>query len=183
MPSIQHTLRQTTQLAKFTIHYPMIRHLKSRFQMLRHKRLYEVIATDAYFSNEKSIEGYHCAQVFFAMTSKVLYVAGMKTESEFADVYLDYIRKYDIPSALRSDNANSEMSQRVKDIHRHLIIADQWTELYSPWQNADELNGAKYFKSHTQAIFDRAGTLYNLWFLEQDYLAHGYKLSSKNQIN
>jgi hypothetical protein len=61
-------------------------HLKSRFQMLSHKRLNEVIATDTYFANEKSIEGYHCAQVFFGMTSKMLYVAGMKTESEFADV-------------------------------------------------------------------------------------------------
>jgi hypothetical protein len=84
---IQHTLRQTSQLAKFTIHYPIRRHLKSRFQMLRHKRLNEVIATDTYFANEKSIEGYHCAQVFFGMFSKMLYVAGMKTESEFADVY------------------------------------------------------------------------------------------------
>jgi hypothetical protein len=61
----QHTLRQTTQLAKSTIHYPMIHHLKSRFQMLRHKRLNEVISTDTYFANEKSIEEYHCAQVFF----------------------------------------------------------------------------------------------------------------------
>jgi hypothetical protein len=78
----------------------MRRLLKSRFQMLRHKRLNEVIATDTYFANEKSIEGYHCAQVFFGMTSKMLYVAGMKTESEFADVYLDFIRKYGIPSAL-----------------------------------------------------------------------------------
>jgi hypothetical protein len=62
---ILHTLRQTTQLAKSTIHYPMRRQLKSRFQILRHKRLNEVIATDTYFANEKSIEGYHCAQVFF----------------------------------------------------------------------------------------------------------------------
>jgi hypothetical protein len=60
--------------------------------MLRHKRLNEVIATDTYFANEKSIEGYHCAQVFFGMTS-MLYVAGMKIESEFADVDLDFIRK------------------------------------------------------------------------------------------
>jgi hypothetical protein len=131
---IQHTLRQTTQLAKSTIHYPMRRHLKSRFQMIRHKSLNEVIATDKYFANEKSIEGYHCAQVFFGMTSKMLYVAGMKTESEFADVYLDFIRKYGIPSALQKDNAKSEMSQSVKDIHRDLIIADQWTEPHSPWQ-------------------------------------------------
>jgi hypothetical protein len=52
-----HTLKQTTQLVKSTIHYPMRRHLKSRFQMLRHKRLNEVIVTDTYFANEKSIEG------------------------------------------------------------------------------------------------------------------------------
>jgi hypothetical protein len=48
---IQHTLRQTTQLAKSTIHYPMQRHLKTWFQMLRHKRLNEVIATNTYFSS------------------------------------------------------------------------------------------------------------------------------------
>jgi hypothetical protein len=78
----------------------MRRHLKSRFQMLRHKRLNDVIATDTYFANEKSIEGYHCEQVFFRMSSKMLYDAGMKTESEFADVYLDFIRKYGIPFAL-----------------------------------------------------------------------------------
>jgi hypothetical protein len=52
------------------------------------------------------------------MTSKTLYVAGMKTESEFADVNLDFIRKYGIPSALRRDNAKSEMIQCVKYIHR-----------------------------------------------------------------
>jgi hypothetical protein len=57
--------------------------------MLIHKRLHEVIATDTYFANEKSIEGYQCAQVFYGITSKMLYAAGMKTESEFADVYLE----------------------------------------------------------------------------------------------
>jgi hypothetical protein len=122
---IQHTFRKTTQLSKFKIQYPMRHHLKSRFQMLRHKRLNEVITTDTYFANEKPIEGYYCAQVFFGMTSEMLYGAGMKTESEFADVYLDFFRKCGIPSALRRDNAKSEMSQRVEDIHRDLIIADQ----------------------------------------------------------
>ena len=56
----------------------------------------------------------------------------MKTESEFAGVYLDFIRQYGIPSALRRDNAKSEMSQRVCQIHRYLVIADQWTEPHSP---------------------------------------------------
>jgi hypothetical protein len=78
------------------------------------------------------------------MTSKILFVAFMKTELEFADVYLNLIRKYDIPSALQRHNANFEMSQRVKDIHRGLIIADQLTEPHSPWQKPAELNGVKY---------------------------------------
>jgi hypothetical protein len=139
----------------------MRHHLKSRFRMLRHKRLNEVIATDTYFANEKSIEGYHCAQVFYGMTSKMLYVAGMKTESEFADEYLDFIIKCVIPSALRRDNAKSEMNQRVKDIHRDLIIADQWTEPNSPWQKPAELNDVKYLKSHAQVMLDRTGVTEN----------------------
>jgi hypothetical protein len=68
------------------------------------------------------------------MSSKMLYVASMKTESEFADIYLGVIRKCGIPSALQIDNAISEMSQRVEDIHRDLIIDDQWTETHCPCQ-------------------------------------------------
>jgi hypothetical protein len=116
------------------------------------------------------------------MTSKMLYVAGMKTESEFADVYLDFIRKYGIPSALQRDNAKSEMSQHVKDIHRDLIIADQWTEPHSPWQKPAELNGVKYLKSHAQVLLDRIGAPDNLCFLAQDYLAHVHNLSANRQL-
>jgi hypothetical protein len=47
---IQNTLRQTTQLAKSTINYPMRRHLKSRFQML------EVMGTDTYKGVDDSIQ-------------------------------------------------------------------------------------------------------------------------------
>jgi hypothetical protein len=178
---IQNTLRQTTQLAKSTIYYPMGH--QSRFQILRHKRLYEVIATDTYFANEKSIKGYHCAQVFFGMISKMLYVALMKTESEFADIYLVFIRKYGIPSAFQRDNAKSELSQRVKDIHRDFIIADQWTEPHGIWQSPDELNGVKYLKSHAQVLLDRTGAPDNLWFLAQDYLVHVHNLSANRQLN
>jgi hypothetical protein len=72
--------------------------------------------------------------IIFGMTSKMLYFTGNKSESEFADIHLDFIRKCSIPSALQRDNKKSKMSQRVKDIHRDLIIADQWTEPHSPWQ-------------------------------------------------
>jgi hypothetical protein len=116
--------------------------------MLNHKMFNNIIATDKYFAIEKSTECYHCAQVFFGMTSKMLYVGGMKIESEFGVVYIDLIRKYNIPSALRRDNAKSDMSHCIKDIHRDLITADQWKKLHIPWQNPAELNGVKYLKSH-----------------------------------
>ena len=107
----------------------------------------------------------------------------MKTESEFLDVYLDFIRQHGIPSALRRDNAKSEMSQRVRQIHRDLVIADQWTEPHSPWQNPAELNGVKYLKSHAQVLLDRTGAPDTMWFLAPDYFAHVHNLSANRQIN
>jgi hypothetical protein len=38
------------------------------------------------------MKGYYYEQVFLGMISKMLYVASMKTESEFTDVYLHFIR-------------------------------------------------------------------------------------------
>jgi hypothetical protein len=52
---IQRTLRQTIELAKSIIHHTMQLHLKIWFQMLRHKRLNEVMSKDTYFASEKSI--------------------------------------------------------------------------------------------------------------------------------
>ena len=75
------------------------------------------------------------------------------------------------------------MSQRVKNIHRDLVIADQWTEPHSPWQNAAELNGVKYLKSHAQVLLDRTGAPDSMWFLAQDYFAHVHNLSANRQIN
>jgi hypothetical protein len=114
------------------------------------------------------------------MTSKILYVADMKIESEFADVYLDFIRNYGKTSKLRRDNVKSELIQRVKDIHRDLIIANQWTEPHSLWQKPAKLNGVKHLKSHAQVFLDKTGAPDNLWFLAKDYLAHVHNNLSAN---
>ena len=52
---IKKTLENTTQMAKAVISSLLRRHLKSRFLMLRHRRINEVIATDTYFLSTKSI--------------------------------------------------------------------------------------------------------------------------------
>ena len=66
---IRHTLRRTTQLAKSIIRFPMRKDFKSRFQMLRKKRLNEIVSTDTYFSSVKSLEGHWCAQCFHGNAS------------------------------------------------------------------------------------------------------------------
>jgi hypothetical protein len=68
---IQHTFRQTAQLAKSTIHYPMRHDLKRRFQMSLHKSLNEIKTTDNVFASEKSIKFYHFTQVIFGMITKM----------------------------------------------------------------------------------------------------------------
>jgi hypothetical protein len=57
----------------------------------------------------------------------------------------------------------------LKDIHRYLIVVDQWTESHSPWKNPVELNDVKCLKSHAQLFLDSTGAIENLWFLVQDY--------------
>ena len=113
----------------------------------------------------------------------MLFIAGMKTESELADVYLDFIRQHGIPSALRCDNAKSEVSQRVHQIHRELVIVDQWTEPHSPWKNPAEPNGVKYLKSHAKVLLDRTGAPNTMWFLAQNYLVQVHNLSANCQLN
>jgi hypothetical protein len=83
-------------------------------------------------------------QVSFVMTLKMIQIEGMKTDPEFPDMYLNFIRQHDIPSALQRDHAKSEMSQRFQQKQIYLLISDQWKEPQIPWQNQEELNGAKY---------------------------------------
>jgi hypothetical protein len=96
---------------------------------------------------------------------------------------LGTIRQHGIPSALRRDNSKSEMSPRVCQIHKDLVIGDQWTEPHSPWQNHAEQNGVKYLISHAQVLLNRTGASDTMWFLAQDYLAHTHNLSANRQIN
>ena len=175
---VRETIRQTTQLATSIIRFPMRRHFKSRFQMLRKKRLNEVVATDTYFSKVRSLEGYHCAQVYFGCTSKTIDVFGMKSKSEFPDTYKDFLRERGIPHTLRRDNAKEEDSSAIKEINRDLIVCDQFTEPHHPQQNPAERNGVQFLKAQAQILMDRTNSPPNTWFLCQKYIADVYNVSA-----
>jgi hypothetical protein len=88
---IRKTLEKTTQLATTVLHFPMRRHVKSRFPHLNQTRLRETVATDTYFANVRAIGGATCAQVFFGLQSHMINIFGMKTESEMPNIYRDFI--------------------------------------------------------------------------------------------
>jgi len=180
---IKKTLENTTQMAKAIMHSPMKRHLKSRFMMLRHPRLNEVISTDTYFSSVKSIEGYSMSQVFMGLTSRRITVIGMKAESEFPTAYRDFIRSRGIPHTLRRDNAKSEASEEVQDIHREFVIADAYTEPHSPWQNPAEGGAVRFLKSHAEVLMNRTGSPDNLWFLCHEYVCHVHECTANEHLN
>jgi hypothetical protein len=53
---MNHNVQQSKKLTKSTIYHPMRCYLKPRFQMLRYKRVEEVIDTDIYFENKDQLK-------------------------------------------------------------------------------------------------------------------------------
>ena len=113
---VKWTFAKTTQLCKSFVHYPLLKHVKSRFAWMNKFRLNEKVSTDTIFANCRAIGGYPCAQVFYGMTSHVINVCGMRTEKELPEIYKDFICHEGIPSVLRQDGANAQKSKEVQDI-------------------------------------------------------------------
>ena len=110
---IQETLKRTTQAAKAIVYFPLVRHVASRFAWMNRFRLREKVSTDTMFSNCTAIGGATCAQVFYGTTSCIANVYGMKSKSEFPQVYSDFLRNEGIPTVLRRNNAPEEQSATV----------------------------------------------------------------------
>ena len=180
---IKKTLDNTTQLAKATIDSPLRRHLKSRFLMLRHNRLNEVISTDTYFSDVRSIEGYTCAQVFVGLNSRRITTIGMKTESDFPKAYQDFMRMRGIPHTLRRDNAKSEQSEAILKLNRDFVVSDEYTEPYSPWQNPAEGGGVRFVKDHAEVLMNRSGCPDYLWYLCHQYICAVHDCCANEHLN
>jgi hypothetical protein len=75
------------------------------------------------------------------------------------------------------------MSQRVRQIHRNLIIVDQLIEPHSAWLKPAKLNDLKYLNLHSQILLDRTFVTDSIWFLAQDYLKYVHDLTTSHQIN
>ena len=165
------TMEATTQLARHQVNVPMKEHYKARFPALNVRRLNEVFATDTFFSSEKAIGGFSCAQIYVGKTSYLTEVLGMHRESSMHDTLTDFIRKWGAPSALLSDNARTEIGNAVKSILRKYNIKDLQTEPHHPNQNPAERR-IQEVKKTSLIIMDRSGAPSSLWYLALQYTAY-----------
>ena len=135
MDVVKKTLENTTQLAENTVRLPMRMHYKSRFPALNVNRLRETYATDTFFSSEKALGGYTCAQIYVGKKSTFTEIYGMKQENQMPDTLKDFIRQWGAPSGLFSDSAKVETSKAIKEILRMYAIKDMQSEPYHQHQN------------------------------------------------
>ena len=96
----------------------------------------------------------------------------MKTESEFIHSYQDFRRERGIPHTLCRDNAKSENSTAIKNLHCDLIVTDQFTEPHHPQQNPAERGAVKFIKQHVELLMNLSGSPANLWALCAEYTCH-----------
>jgi hypothetical protein len=169
---IKRTFDVTTQWARSTEHYPFRKHFKSRFPALNVHRRREAVATDTVYSDTPAVDdGATSAQIFVGIDTLVTDIYGMKTDKEFVYTLEDNIRKRGAMDKLVSDRAQLEISNRVKDILRNLIIDDWQSEPYHEHQNAAERR-YQVVKTTTNKVLDRTGASANSWLLALIYVCY-----------
>ena len=88
----------------------------------------------------------------------------MKSSKQFVNTLEDNIRERGAMNRLISDSARDEMSSKVKDILRTLIIGSWQSEAYHQHQNPSE-HRFQTVKSQTNRILDRTGSPPSTWLL------------------
>ena len=163
---IKKTYEVTTQYARsLHLYQDMRKHFKSRFPSLNVARRNEAVATDTIFSDTAAIDdGSKCAQFFVGRESLVCDIYGMKSEKQFVNTLEDNIRKRGAMSKLISDRAQSEISNKAKDLLRALFIDEWQSEPHHQHQNYAERR-YNTIKSKTNIILNRTGAPAYCWLL------------------
>ena len=171
--TLEKTLSSTTQYATTSISGPIIRNkYKSPFPANNVIRRHEPTATDTFFADVPAICcGALMAQFFIGRHSLVRDVFPMKTDKQFVNTLEDVIRKRGAMDKLISDSAQVEISSRVKDILRALVIEDWQSEAYYQHQNFAE-RGWRDTKTLANLILNLSGANDNEWLLVIQYVCY-----------
>jgi hypothetical protein len=168
--TIKRTFAVTTQYARGRVSDTLKQHWRSRFPACNVKRRNEPVATDTVFSDTPAVDnGSIAAQIFVGRNTLVADAYGIKTDREFVNTLEDNIRERGAMDKLISDGAKAEMSDRVKDILRALVISDWQSEPYHQNQNFAE-NRYATIKAATNRVLNRSGAPAPLWLLALAYV-------------
>jgi hypothetical protein len=180
---VKETFKNTTQYARMPMSTVLKKHYKSPFPALNVHRREEALATDTVYSNVPAVDsGVTIAQLFVGLTSTVCDVYPLKTKKAFVNTLQDVIRRRGTPSKLVSDRAQVEISGRVKDILRSLIIGNWQSEPYQQHQNPAE---RKYqdVKRMANTIMDRTGSPPQTWLLALMYVCFVLNFTASASLN
>ena len=170
---IQKTFRATTQYARSGwITGSITQTHKAPFPALNVSRRNEPVATDTIYGDTPAIDnGSTCAQFYVGVDTKFCSAYGITTDGKFINTLLDVIRSHGAMHTLVTDGAKSEMSKRVQDVLRHLLIKHQQTEPYFKHQNPAERR-YKTVKANVNKILNRTGAPAEYWLLCLNYVIY-----------
>ena len=164
---VRHTLHATTQFYN-TVHLvgSKIRQMrKSHFPAANVKRRREKVATDMIYANTPAMDnGSKVAQLFIGRDSLVASVYPIKGSEWFVRSLWDVIKKWGAPTVLVSDSAKNEISHKVKDVLRYLMI-DYWQS--EPKHQGQNFCERRYqnIKHNTQNVMNKLNVPGWAWLL------------------
>ena len=139
--------------------------MKAPFPALNVRRRQEAVATDTIYSDVPAIDGGETsAQLFIGCDSLNGAIHPLKSDKQFVNTLWDEIRKRGAMDKLVSDRAQVEISNKVKDILRHLIIGDWQSEPHYQQQNPSERRYRR-IKDNTNRVLNRTGAPGYTWLL------------------
>ena len=145
---------------------------KAPFPALNVRRRNECVATDTIFADTPAIfSGVKAAQIFVGVDTGFVDVFPLANDGQFASTLMDVIRKSGAMDVLISDRAQMEVSNKVKDILRHLIIDDWQSEAHYQHQNAAERR-YKHIKRNVQNVLNISGAPPSCWLLCLEYVSY-----------
>ena len=160
------SINATTQCANDLLAGPTIKNAhRSRNPACNVPRRQESVSTDMVYSDTPAIDnGCKLAQVCVGRHSYVADACAMESPGEFVHTLTDCIRRRGAMQVLSSDNGKHEVSNRVKEVLRALVIDDWQNEAYNPNQQFFE-RWWGVIKGLVKAILDWSGAHASEWFL------------------
>ena len=168
----------------------MRKHFRSRFPAANVRCLPEWYSTDMFISNvpahDDGIPGHggcRLIQIYGGLDSELLAGYPMSSGGELPTTLKDFIRDYRAMEGLKSDNAKSETSFKMKDLFRMYIIKDKQSEPNYQHQIPIE-HRIQELKRMMHGIMDRVGCPPSFWLLCLLYVIHLLNvLSNSNDVS